>query len=63
MKKAREHRHTIRLSEQEEKAAQILMHTLGCKSIPEMFRAVLDRYNKLRAILVVIKDAIRKGDR
>ena len=63
MKQAREHRHTVRLSEQEEKAAQILMHALGCKSIPAMFRAVLNRYNKLRAILIGIKDALHKGDR
>ena len=42
MKKAREHRHTVRLSQGEEEVAQEVMQALDCKSIPEMFRWLLD---------------------
>ena len=38
----RKHRHTVRLSDGEEDVAKIVMQALECKSIPEMFRSLLD---------------------
>lgn len=89
----RKHRHTVRLGDGEEQVALEVMKALDCKTIPEMFRTLLDhtqmpdeiekigntgltsrppiwRYalrvdeiNKLRAVIVGIKDAIYKGNR
>ena len=39
---ARDYRHTIRLSEGEEQVAHEVKEALECKSIPEMFRWLLD---------------------
>lgn len=38
----RKHRHTVRLGDGEERVAQEVMQQLDCKSVPEMFRLLLD---------------------